>query len=265
LTDPSDRATPEARGRVRGGVADRSRVVAVIPARWASSRLPGKPLADIHGLPMVEHVRRRVVESGAVGRVIVATDDERIARAVEEHGGEAVLTGEHPNGTHRVAAVAGETDAELVVNVQGDMPLLDPAHVRALVGELERGAAIATLATPLEGDPHDRHVVKVVVGRDGRALYFSRSAIPSGGPWSRHLGLYGFDRGALRRAIAAPASRLERSEDLEQLRWMDAGLPITVATVDRAAPGVDTPEQLETVRHLLSTLPSSPSEADPHA
>ncbi len=264
MSTPGDRAALPARDRVEGGAA--GAVLGVIPARWGSSRLEGKPLALIDGLPMIEQVRRRAARSGALGRVIVATDDVRILAAVRAHGGEAMLTGEHPDGTHRVAAVAEEIGAELVVNVQGDMPLLDPAHVADLVALLRQGAPIATLACPLVGDPHDPHLVKVVVAADGRAVYFSRAAIPHRGPWLRHLGLYGFTRAALRRAIGHPASALERSEGLEQLRWMDAGLPITVGVVDHAAPGVDTPEQLEAVRRLFpSSSPTFPSEADPHA
>lgn len=240
----------------------------MIPARWGSSRLEGKPLADLGGLPLVEHVRRRVIASGIVDRVLVATDDVRILRAVNAHHGEAILTGEHPSGTHRVAEAVSVAapDAELVLNVQGDLPLLDSAHVAALVALLRSGAAIATLAAPLEGDPADPHVVKVVVGADGRALYFSRAAIPHRGPFRRHVGLYGFAAAALRHAIALEPGALERSEDLEQLRWLEAGLPIAVGLVDRAEPGVDTPEQLDAVRRLYAASPAlSPAEVGPHA
>lgn len=223
--------------------------LAVIPARWASSRLPGKPLADIAGLPMVEHVRRRVLQAQGVQRVLVATDDERVVRAVQAHGGEAVLTGPARSGTERVARVAASTEASLVINVQGDMPLVDPAHVEQVAQLLSQGAPVATLAAPLD-DPASPHLVKVVLDARGRALYFSRQPIPHRGPWLRHLGLYGFRAEVLQEIPSLPDCALARSEDLEQLRWMHSGIEVRVAVVAGAPPSVDTPEQLARVRAL---------------
>ena len=208
---------------------------------------------------MIERVRRQVAKARRIDRAIVATDDERIVRAVQDHGGEAVLTGEHPNGTHRVAAVARVIRARYVVNVQGDMPLLDPKHVDDLVGLLEGGAPIATLAVPFALDPASPHVVKVVRNRAGDAMYFSRAAIPSQGPWLRHLGLYGFGEGTLDALMALPEGILDRAEDLEQLRWLEAGFRIVVGVVESAEPGVDTPDQLEAARQRFHELfPSCP-------
>lgn len=228
--------------------------IAVIPARFASSRLPGKPLADIGGIPMVEHVRRRTLSSGAVDRVLVATDDERIADVIAGFGGEAILTGSAVSGTHRVAMAVAGLSADFVVNVQGDMPLLTPGHVATLVALLHEGAPIATLACPMDADPHQEQVVKVVTRTDGRALYFSRAAIPVRGPYRRHLGLYGFRADALARIVTLPPAGLEQSEDLEQLRWMEAGFDVVVGDVDAAYPGVDTPAQLAAVQLLYANL-----------
>ncbi len=198
---------------------------------------------------MVEHVRRRVVRARGIDRVLVATDDERVLATVEAHGGEAVLTGPARSGTERVARVAATTAAEWVINVQGDMPLVDPEHVEAVIRLLSRGAPVATLATPLD-DPSSPHQVKVVLDARGRALYFSRQPIPHGGPWLRHLGLYGFRADVLRDISALPDCALARAEDLEQLRWMHHGLRVHVAVVSGASPSVDTPEQLDRVRSL---------------
>jgi 3-deoxy-manno-octulosonate cytidylyltransferase (CMP-KDO synthetase) len=238
------------------------RVVAVIPARWASSRFPGKPLAELAGEPMIAHVVRRASEASTVEHVVVATDDERIARAAESAGAEAVLTGDHPSGTDRVAAaVADRHEWSLVVNLQGDEPLLAGANVDALVAGLQRdaGCAMATLCRPLEPErADDPNAVKVVRDRDNRALYFSRSAIPyprrpeQAAPlWRLHLGIYGFRREALARFVALPPSALEMAEGLEQLRALENGISILVLDAPEPAFGVDTPEDLDRVQEIL--------------
>lgn len=220
-----------------------ARCVVIVPARYGSSRLPGKPLLDIGGEPLVERVRRRAVQSAA-DAVVVATDDPRVASVVREGGGDAVLTGPAPSGTHRVALASEGLACGYVINVQCDQPDLDPAHVNEVIALLRAGADVATLATPLQDDPSDPATVKVVCDRSGHALYFSRAPIPHGGPWLRHLGIYGFTRAALSACVTAQASPLERSEDLEQLRWLTAGIRIRVGLVQRAAGALDTPRQL---------------------
>ncbi|MBM4265241.1 MAG: 3-deoxy-manno-octulosonate cytidylyltransferase [Deltaproteobacteria bacterium] len=241
-----------------------SSVVVIVPARYASSRLPGKSLADIGGSPMVAHVLSRARRASGVARVLVATDDERIVHAVEEVGGEAVMTrADHPSGTDRIAEVARGLDADVVVNVQGDLPFLDPAFVESAVSAL--GAAggnapvMATLATPLlAGEATRDQVVKVVCDRSGRALYFSRSPIPwGGGPGLRHIGLYAYRREFLLRLATLEPTPLERAERLEQLRVLEHGHAIQVAQVqtDESMIEVDTPEDLERVRHWLAVRP----------
>ena len=233
--------------------------LAVIPARWGSSRLPGKPLALIGGVPMVELVRRRVAATPGVDRVVVATDDQRIVEALAPH---AILTVPADSGTDRVAAVARSAPEDLILNVQGDMPFVEPAHVRAVVEILRDGARCATLAAPYAGDPADPHLVKVVLDPGGRALYFSRLPVPRGGPWHLHVGIYGFVSTTLARLASLPKSALERAEDLEQLRWLEAGQEVRVARVSAPVSAVDTREQLESLRARLArgelTLPQDP-------
>jgi len=191
-----------------------------------------------------------------VDRVIVATDDARIVDAVERAGGEAILTGDCQSGTDRVAAAARLLGwAGPVLNVQGDEPLVDPACISAVADAVRAGHAIATPATPLLGDPTTRARVKVVVRADGRALYFSRAAIPTGGPYLLHLGVYGFQADVLQAVSALPPSDLERAESLEQLRWLEAGHDLYVCRVAHSAPAVDTPEDLEHVRATWKPLP----------
>jgi 3-deoxy-manno-octulosonate cytidylyltransferase (CMP-KDO synthetase) len=249
-------------------------IVAVIPARFASTRFPGKPLSDIHGKPMVRHVYERVREARTVGRVLVATDDERIASAVRAFGGEVVMTAAgHVSGTDRVAEAVAGLPADIVVNVQGDEPMLDPAAVDAAIEPLRRDAALdlSTLSVKL-GDADEMlspQVVKVVTDARGRALYFSRSPIPfvrrgaslpeaaaaavAEGLARKHVGLYAFRREALARFVALPPSRLEQAEALEQLRALENGMAIGVVEVaGRGGVAVDTPEDLETVRALLA-------------
>jgi 3-deoxy-manno-octulosonate cytidylyltransferase (CMP-KDO synthetase) len=244
----------------------------VIPSRYGSTRLPGKPLRLIAGRPMIEHVYRRVLEAGAA-EVLIATDDARIATAAASFGATAVMTSAaHPSGTDRLAEVASLrrwTDEDVIVNVQGDEPLLPPANVRQVAELLVAtpAAAIATLATPLDraADFSDPNVVKVVVRADGMALYFSRAPIPwprdarladgaaMAGGALRHIGLYAYRVGALRRLAAWPPTPLEESERLEQLRALENGLSIVVGrALEIPGPGVDTPEDLARVERLLA-------------
>jgi 3-deoxy-manno-octulosonate cytidylyltransferase (CMP-KDO synthetase) len=237
----------------------------VIPARMAATRLPGKPLADIHGQPMIVHVWRRAMAAEA-GPVVVACAEREIAAAVEQAGGKAVLTrADHPSGSDRVHEAASLLDPErrhdVVVNLQGDLPMLDPAAIRAALTPLADPAVeIATLACPMREawERESTAAVKIAVSfapgaRIGRALYFSRNLIPSGdGPHYHHIGIYAFRRAALGRFVALPPSPLERREKLEQLRALEAGMRIDVALVDTVPMGVDTPEDLERARAILA-------------
>ncbi len=228
----------------------------------ASARLPGKPLADIAGLPMIVHVLRRA-EAAAVGPVAVATDSEAIATAVEKAGGRAVMTrADHVSGSDRIFEALGTLglDAGIIVNVQGDLPTLEPQDVRAALDPLTDPAVdIATLAAEI-GDETERvnpNVVKVVgtpiAQRRLRALYFTRATAPFGeGPLYHHIGLYAYRRAALQRFVLLPPSPLERRERLEQLRALEAGMRIDVSIVATVPLGVDTPADLERARALLS-------------
>ena len=239
----------------------KSNVLVVIPARMASTRFPGKPLADIAGLAMIVHVLRRA-EAAAVGPVVVATDSEAIATAVEKADGRAIMTrADHASGSDRICEALGivGSDAGIVVNVQGDLPTLDPADIRAALGPLDDPAVdVATIAAEIR-EPAERtnpNVVKVVgspvsPGRL-RALYFTRATAPYGdGPLYHHIGLYAFRRVALERFVALPPSPLEQRERLEQLRALEAGMRIDVAIVSSVPLGVDTPEDLERARAIL--------------
>lgn len=235
-------------------------VLAVIPARYDSGRLPGKALADIGGRPMVVRVWERVCAAEGVDRVAVATDDDRIAAVVTSAGGEVLRTGRCASGTERVAAaVRGLRGLALVVNVQGDEPLIDPRTITVVAQAAASGprAAITTAAAPLPGDPGDPARVKVVTDRAGRALYFSRTPIPTRGPWLLHCGIYAFTPPTLRRLTRLPPSALEESEGLEQLRWLDAGWRLQVVPVPVPHPSVDTPADLDRARAAWSPLPSS--------
>lgn len=230
-------------------------VTVVIPARYASHRLPGKALADIDGLPMVVRVMQIAERAERVSRVLVATDDPRIAMAVADHGGTAIRSARaHRTGTDRVAAVvAQDPDIGLVINLQGDEPLLEPSVIDAVAERLQAGReAVVTAATPLLGAPDDPASVKLVFDAQGRALYFSRAPIPHGGPHWLHLGLYGFTRAAIARFTALPTAELERTERLEQLRLLAAGVPVHVAAVHSASISVDCPADLLAVRQRLS-------------
>lgn len=238
-----------------------SDVLVLIPARMASSRFPGKPLADIAGEPMIAHVLRRA-EAAAVGAVVVATDSEAIATAVEKAGGRAVMTrSDHASGSDRIFEALGTVGsrAELIVNLQGDLPTVAPQDVRAALAPLGDPAVdIATIAAEIR-DPAERHdpnVVKVVgtpvaAGRL-RALYFTRAPAPHGdGPLYHHIGLYAYRRAALDRFVRLAPSWLERRERLEQLRALEAGMRIDVSIVGSVPLGVDTPEDLVKARALM--------------
>ena len=239
-----------------------SDILVLIPARMASARLPGKPLADIAGLPMIVHVLRRA-EAAAVGPVAVATDSEAIAAAVEKAGGRAVMTrADHVSGSDRIFEALGalDTPARIIVNLQGDLPTLAPQDVRAALGPLaDAEVDIATLAAEIrdEGERVNPDVVKVVgtpIGaRRLRALYFTRATAPFGdGPLYHHIGLYAYRRAALERFVGLPPSALERRERLEQLRALEAGMRIDVTIVDTLPLGVDMPEDLARACDLLS-------------
>lgn len=241
----------------------------VIPARLASTRLPGKPLADICGAPMIVHVWRRAVEA-ALGPVMVACAESAIAEAVEAAGGIAVLTrSDHPSGSDRIFEALARFDParrhDVVVNVQGDLPLIDPAAIRASLLPLEEPRVdIATLAAPLvdSAELDASSVVKVAAGfapgaRTARALYFSRAPVPYGaGAHYHHIGLYAYRRQALERFVALPPSPLEQRESLEQLRALEDGMRIDVALVDTVPFGIDTPADLARARVLMAARTS---------
>jgi 3-deoxy-manno-octulosonate cytidylyltransferase (CMP-KDO synthetase) len=242
----------------------------VIPARLASTRLPGKPLAEICGAPMIVHVWRRASEA-ELGPVIVAAAEREIAVAVEAAGGKAVLTRpDLPSGSDRICEAAAMLDPDrrhdIIINVQGDLPLIDPAAIRAaLLPFAEPAVDIATLAAPI-ADAAERDapsVVKLVAGfapgsRIARALYFSRAPVPWGeGEHYHHIGLYAYRRAALERFVALPPSPLERRESLEQLRALEAGMRIDAALVDTVPFGVDTQADLTRARELMAARTAS--------
>lgn len=238
-------------------------VIAIIPARYASTRFPGKPLANETGKPLIQHVYERVAQARRVRRCIVATDDERIAAAVRSFGGDAVMTRpDHPSGTDRIAEVVRGLptgDNDIIVNVQGDEPELEPEYLDRLAERLAREPAecpIATLACPFpaDADPRDPNAVKVVVNSAGRALYFSRALIPyprDAGAVGRpavcllHLGVYAYRRSFLLKLAAWPPGVLEQVEKLEQLRVLERGVALAVEIVEHASVGIDTPQDYE--------------------
>ena len=236
----------------------------LIPARMAATRLPGKPLRDIAGLPMIVHVAARAREA-EIGRVVVATDTADIAEAVRSHGFEAVMTRpDHASGSDRIFEALSLLDpqgrSEVVINVQGDLPTIAARDIRAVLMPFEDAEVdIATLAAEIhDAAEHDNpNVVKVVGSAVApgrlRALYFTRATAPAGdGPRYHHIGLYAFRRAALARFVSLPPSALEQREKLEQLRALEAGMRIDVTLVDSVPLGVDTPDDLETARRLLS-------------
>lgn len=241
-------------------------IIGAIPARYASTRLPGKPLMEIAGRPMIEHVYRRAGQARSLDRVVVLTDDERIAEAVEGFGGAWEMTpSDCVSGTDRIAwAARAWSDASGIVNIQGDEPLIDPAAIEAVADHL-RGSPedpVVTLAAPAdEAILHDPNKVKAVMDRRGYALYFSRAPIPyprrqAPRPVFQHLGIYGYQRSALARLAELEPTPLELSESLEQLRALENGMAIRVLQVEKAAPGVDTHEDLLRVAALLEQEPA---------
>jgi 3-deoxy-manno-octulosonate cytidylyltransferase (CMP-KDO synthetase) len=241
-----------------------TRTLVLIPARMAATRLPGKPLLDIGGLPMIVHVLRRA-EEAQIGRVAVATDTPEIASAVRAHGGEVVMTRpDHPSGSDRIFEALKQLDPggkiEIVVNLQGDFPTISPGNIRDVLPPLADPAVdIATLAAQIhtEEEATNPNVVKAVGSPIGprrlRALYFTRATAPTGdGPRYHHIGLYAYRRAALERFVTLPPSPLEQQEKLEQLRALEAGMRIDVMIVDAVPRGVDTPADLETARRLLA-------------
>lgn len=243
---------------------DAPRVLVVVPARYGSSRFPGKALADLCGRPLVVRVMENAARIPGVHRLTAATDDQRILAAVTAAGFEAVMTGRHETGTERVGEVAAADPADIVVNLQGDEPLLDPDAVTALLDHLRAhpDTDIVTCGHRFAGADvwRDPNAVKVVCGAGGRALYFSRAPIPGNFPGResdghtaalRHVGIYGFRRAALERFLALDRGVLEIREGLEQLRALEAGMTIAVVEIDAAPVGVDTPEDLARVRRIL--------------
>ena len=238
--------------------------IVLIPSRLASTRLPDKPLADIHGLPMIVHCLRRAQEAG-FARVAVACGDAAIAEAVQVAGGEAVLTDPaHPSGSDRIFEALQKLDPngqhDAVINLQGDLPAIDPKVIAAALIPLADAAIdIATLATPIieSHEIDDRNVVKAVLSLApgqtvGRALYFSRRPVPGGeGPLWHHIGIYAYRRAALERFVSLKPSPLEKRESLEQLRALENGMSIAAAVVDTLPLGVDTPADLERIRAVM--------------
>ncbi|MGE0615417.1 MAG: 3-deoxy-manno-octulosonate cytidylyltransferase [Bacteriovoracia bacterium] len=240
----------------------------VIPARYASTRLPGKPLADIHGKPMIQWVYEAAKKARGVDQVIVATDDDRVTQAVRKFGGEVMMTSpDLTSGTDRIAAVARQLKADIYINVQGDEPMIDPTGIeKALELVTSKRFTMASIMTPLrsQADLLSRNVVKVIVDNNSRALFFSRLPIPYGRqeppaapsgttpyiPY-KHLGLYVYTREVLFQISEARPVPLEVAESLEQLRAMQHGIPIGLAEVERDTVAVDTAEDLEKVRRLL--------------
>lgn len=242
-----------------------SSIMVMIPARRAASRLPDKPLADIAGDPMIVHVWRRAMEAD-LGPVIVATDDSHVVERIEAEGGRAVLTNpDHPSGSDRIYEALQKVDpndeVEVIVNLQGDLPTLDPIHIRRCAELVaEAGADIGTLVAEIttQEERENPSVVKAVTafeeGEDeAKALYFTRATAPTGeGPLWHHIGIYTYTKDALARFVSLPPSLLEQREKLEQLRALEAGMNIRVARVDTVPLGVDTPADLETARAVFA-------------
>ncbi len=242
------------------------RVLGVIPARYASTRFPGKPLHPIAGKPLIQHVVERCRAASSLTDLVVATDDERIARVAGEFARVEMTRSDHPSGTDRIAEVASRLRCDAIVNIQGDEPLIDPAVIDAVAGALH-DAAMSTAAAPLR-DPEDYenpNVVKVVVTSMGRALYFSRRAIPylrdhstappeeqlARFPFLKHIGIYGYRRETLLRLVEFPVSTLEAAERLEQLRALENGIAIAVVRVRYESIGVDEPADVARVEAIL--------------
>ena len=253
-----------------GGLRRRSfmNIIGVIPARYASTRFPGKPLHPIAGKPLIQHVVERCRMAKSLSDVIVATDDRRIAEVARKFCRVELTRGDHPSGSDRIAEVAARCPCDGVVNIQGDEPLIDPAVIDAVAGALG-GSEMSTAATAIRqpGDYDNPNVVKVVVNAAGRALYFSRRTIPylreaasrsvseqlAAFPFLKHLGIYGYRRETLLRLVKFPVSPLEQAEKLEQLRALENGIQIAVVKVDYDSVGVDVPDDVKHVEAILKT------------
>jgi len=245
------------------------KIIGIIPARYASTRFHGKPLHPIAGKPLVQHVVERCREASALAGVIVATDDERIAKVAAEFCTVEMTRADHSTGTDRIAEVAARLDCDAVINVQGDEPLIAPEVIDAVAGALN-AAEMTTAATAVNNisELEDPNAVKVVVSTTGRALYFSRRTIPfqrdlskespeqqlAAFPFLKHLGIYGYRRETLQRLVGFAPSPLEQAERLEQLRALENGIAIAVCKVDYDAIGVDVPEDVQRVEALLAKL-----------
>ncbi len=245
------------------------KVLGIIPARYAATRFPGKPLARIAGKPLIQHVVERCQQARSLAEVIVATDDTRIWEVAQNFCRAEMTAPNHPSGSDRIAEVAERCDCDAVVNIQGDEPLIEPAVIDAVAGALGR-AEMSTAASPIEDvqDYENPNVVKVVVNAAGGALYFSRRAIPyvreaagrslseqlAAFPFMKHLGIYGYRRPTQLRLVRCPVSPLEQAEKLEQLRAQENGIPIAVVTVDYQGVGVDVPADVKRVERLLLGL-----------
>jgi len=249
------------------------RVVIVIPARYGSTRLPGKPLADIAGKPMIQHVYERALQVASAHEVVIATDDERVAEVVRSFGGKSVMTSQdHPSGTDRLAEVMSYIPADIYINLQGDEPLVRPSDIESLiVGMLaDTNVSIGTLCHTIDAEEaRNPNTVKVVLATNGNALYFSRSPIPyprdnEAAKYLKHVGVYAYRREVLSDYGTLPQPMMEHAEKLEQLRLMAAGYCIRAFIVEPTGPGVDTPECLEKVRALVSGQPieQKPTLAD---
>jgi 3-deoxy-manno-octulosonate cytidylyltransferase (CMP-KDO synthetase) len=243
-------------------------VIGIIPARYASTRFPGKPLALIAGKPLIRHVVERCQQAKSLSEVIVATDDTRIWEVAQDFCRAEMTRPEHPSGSDRIAEVATRCACDAIVNIQGDEPLIDPAVIDAVAGAL-MGTEMSTAATPIT-DPAEYdnpNVVKVVVNAAGRALYFSRRTIPyvrdaasaavagqlAAFPFLKHIGIYGYRREALLRLVGFPVSPLERAEKLEQLRALENGMSIAVVRVEYDSVGVDVPADVQRVEKILNS------------
>jgi 3-deoxy-manno-octulosonate cytidylyltransferase (CMP-KDO synthetase) len=245
-----------------------AKVLGVIPARFASSRFPGKALAALAGKPLIQHVFERASRSRYLQRLLIATDDERIAETARRFRAPVVMTrADHISGTDRVAEAASSTDATVIVNIQGDEPLIDPAAIDAAALSLlaDPSLPMATLKKRIENQEeiNNPNVVKVVTGLSGNAIYFSRHPIPHGAgpntPHFKHIGLYVYRRDFLLRYSSLPVGPLERSERLEQLRALENGFLIRVVETEYESLGVDTPEDLERVSRLYELTEARPS------
>ena len=243
------------------------KIIGIIPARYASTRFPGKPLHPIAGKPLIQHVVEQCQKAKTLSEVIVATDDQRIAEIAGKFCRVEMTRADHPSGSDRIAEVAGRCDCGAVVNIQGDEPLIDPAVIDAVANALVQ-SEMSTAATPIKNSAEydNPNVVKVVVNAAGRALYFSRRTIPylreaasrpvpeqlAAFPFLKHLGIYGFRRETLLRLVKFPVSPLENAEKLEQLRALDNGIQIAVVKVDYDSIGVDAPEDVKRVEKILN-------------